>query len=92
MPALAAMTPLAFSSGVRAAIRLAAPRTLKDPVRCRFSAFRSSYHPARSLRECAGSMGVLSARWAIVLCARRTSSNVTDGFIVDPLCCCLFQP
>ena len=35
-----AITPRAFSSGVSCEILKAAPRTLKEPVTCRFSGFR----------------------------------------------------
>jgi len=37
-PALAATTPAARSCAESVARRFAAPRTLKEPVRCRFSA------------------------------------------------------
>jgi hypothetical protein len=47
LPALAAVTPAARSSGESDAIVLTAPRILNAPVRCRFSAFRCTGRPAR---------------------------------------------
>src|SRR5215210_473895 len=46
LPALAATTPAARSAGLSSAIRLTAPRTLNEPVRCRFSAFSQTSRPA----------------------------------------------
>ena len=46
LPALAATTPAAISSGVNVEIRLYAPRTLNDPVRWRFSALSCTSRPA----------------------------------------------
>src|SRR3989475_8245667 len=40
LPALHVNTPCVRSSGVRSAMELPAPRTLNDPVGCRFSSFR----------------------------------------------------
>src|SRR5690606_23903947 len=45
LPADAAMTPRAFSSAVSEWILVSAPRTLNDPARCRFSAFRKTGSP-----------------------------------------------
>src|SRR6266536_209220 len=45
LPALAATTPAASSSVLSVATRLKAPRTLKEPVRWRFSAFRWTSRP-----------------------------------------------
>src|SRR5713226_10148021 len=39
-PALQVYTPLFFASGPARAIALLAPRTLKEPVGCKFSSFR----------------------------------------------------
>jgi hypothetical protein len=47
LPALAATTPAARCASVSAAIRVTAPRTLNEPVLCRFSAFRTTSRPAR---------------------------------------------
>src|SRR6188474_102295 len=47
LPALAATTPAARSSAPSVAIRLTAPRTLKEPVRWRFSAFSQTSRPTR---------------------------------------------
>src|SRR3954470_5423947 len=46
LPALAATTPAARSSGVSVAILLTAPRTLNAPVRWRFSALSHTSRPA----------------------------------------------
>ena len=45
-PALAATTPAARSFSPSVAIVLYAPRILKEPVRWRFSAFRTTWRPA----------------------------------------------
>ena len=50
LPALAATTPRARSASDSLAIRKSAPRTLNDPVRCRFSHFRKTGPPI-SLRQ-----------------------------------------
>src|SRR6266496_684256 len=47
LPALAATTPAARCSVSSVAILLTAPRTLKDPVRWRFSPFSHTSRPAR---------------------------------------------
>jgi hypothetical protein len=47
LPALAATTPAARSASLSREMRLYAPRTLNEPVRCRFSAFRCTSRPAR---------------------------------------------
>src|SRR6266545_3004864 len=47
LPALAATTPAARCSVLRVATLLTAPRTLKEPVRCRFSPFSHTSRPAR---------------------------------------------
>ena len=47
LPALAATTPAARSSGVKVDNLLTAPRTLKEPVRWRFSAFSRTSRPQR---------------------------------------------
>ena len=48
LPALAATTPRARSASDSRAILVYAPRTLNDPVRCRFSHFRKTGPPACS--------------------------------------------
>ena len=48
-PAVAATTPAARSASVSELIVLTAPRALKEPVRCRFSAFSSTRRP--TMRE-----------------------------------------
>ena len=45
LPALAATTPAARSSGESVASVFMAPRILKEPVRCRFSALSSTSRP-----------------------------------------------
>ncbi|CAM5733841.1 hypothetical protein STENM223S_02950 [Streptomyces tendae] len=50
LPALAATTPAARSSGSSPAIRTYAPRSLKEPVRWRFSHFSSTGAPTRADR------------------------------------------
>ena len=47
LPALAATTPAARSDSVMVASLFTAPRTLKEPVRCRFSAFSQVFRPIR---------------------------------------------
>src|SRR5262249_13058419 len=46
LPALAATTPAARCESVSTAILVTAPRTLNEPVRCRFSALRTTSRPA----------------------------------------------
>src|SRR4051795_6428301 len=46
LPALAATTPAARSTSAMTASLLTAPRSLNDPVRWRFSAFRDTSRPA----------------------------------------------
>src|ERR671918_1108917 len=62
LPALAATTPAERSSGVRLAIVLTAPRILKAPVRCRFSALSSTSRPARRDSVSDGKTGVTRTR------------------------------
>src|SRR5579862_1258938 len=50
LPALAATTPAARSSADIVASLLTAPRILNEPVRWRFSAFRTTGRPTRALR------------------------------------------
>ena len=45
LPALAATTPARRSASESVAILLTAPRILKEPVRCRFSAFSETSRP-----------------------------------------------
>src|SRR5436305_8741506 len=47
LPALAATTPAARSSAPSSDSLFTAPRTLNDPVRCRFSAFSQTLRPTR---------------------------------------------
>ncbi len=47
LPALAATTPAARSSSPSVESLLTAPRILKEPVRCRFSAFSVTDRPVR---------------------------------------------
>src|SRR6476646_6056182 len=47
LPALAASTPVARSASPRVISLLTAPRTLNEPVRWRFSAFRHTVRPTR---------------------------------------------
>src|SRR5512133_4339744 len=61
LPALAATTPAARSSGVSVDSLLTAPRTLNEPVRCRFSAFSSTLRPTRRENVSERKIGVSSA-------------------------------
>src|SRR3954451_3633045 len=60
LPALAATTPLAQESPSAASLA-ATPRTLNEPVRCRFSALSKTVPPARSLNVRVESTGVRRA-------------------------------
>ena len=61
LPALAATTPALRSSDVREWIVLTAPRILKAPVRCRFSAFNWIVRPASRDSVSEGYTGVTRA-------------------------------
>ena len=80
LPALAATTPAASSSALRAAIRFWAPRSLNDPVRCRFSALSRTGAPTRSEISPAEVTGVILTRPRIVSAARSMSSGTTSRF------------
>ncbi len=79
LPALAATTPAARSSGESPAIRTYAPRSLKEPVRWRFSHLRWTGAPTSSERWRLPSIIVTLATPASIFCAPRTSSSVTLG-------------
>src|SRR5262245_62138229 len=61
LPALAVTTPAFRSSSVRVAILLTAPRTLKAPVRCRFSALSRTSRSQRVDRVSDPKTGVTRA-------------------------------
>src|SRR5436305_3814234 len=61
LPALAATTPAARCSGSRLESLTYAPRTLNEPVRCRFSALRSTGRPASRDSVSDGKTGVTRA-------------------------------
>ena len=77
LPAEAPTTPAAQPSSPRAVSFAPAPRTLKEPVRCRFSAFSATMPPARSENVRVERMGVRRAVVATPARAARTSSAVT---------------
>src|SRR5262249_18749092 len=60
-PALAATTPAARSPADSVDNLFTAPRTLKDPVRCRFSAFSRTSRPTRRENVSDKKIGVASA-------------------------------
>src|SRR5262249_16611363 len=60
-PALAATTPAARSSRDSVDSLFTAPRTLKDPVRCRFSAFSRTSRPTRREKVSERKIGVSPA-------------------------------
>ena len=77
LPALPATTPARASSPSAASLAVA-PRTLKEPVRCRFSAFRTTSPPpvsSASVHEL--STGVTRATSSTASRTRVTSSAVT---------------
>ena len=77
LPAEAPTTPAAQPSSPRAVSFAPAPRTLKEPVRWRFSAFSATTPPARSENVRVESIGVRRAVVATPGRAARTSSAVT---------------
>ena len=77
LPADAATTPLAQPSSPSAASLAATPRTLKDPVRWRFSAFSATVPPARSENVRVESIGVRRATVSTAVRAALTSLAVT---------------
>ena len=77
LPAEAATTPRAQPSSPSVASLLATPRTLKDPVRWRFSAFSATVPPARSENVRVDSIGVRRATVWTAARAARTSLAVT---------------
>src|SRR5215212_8865767 len=77
LPADAATTPRAFSSSERRDIRVYAPRTLKDPVRWRFSHLRKTGLPVSAESHRDPSIGVRRARGLIVSAACSMSSIET---------------
>src|SRR4051794_9181142 len=83
LPALAATTPRAFSSGDSRLIRVYAPRILKEPARCRFSHLRYTGPPTRSDSARLYSSGVGRTTPASTSRAARTSSSVTGNVVID---------
>src|SRR5579883_640277 len=61
LPALAATTPAARSSGPSSESMLTAPRILNEPVRWRFSAFRTTSRPTSRESEAEPNTGVTCA-------------------------------
>src|SRR4051794_18053538 len=74
LPADAATTPRAFSSGERRDIRVYAPRILKEPARWRFSHLSFTGLPVRAESQRDSSMGVRRAIAVISSAARSMSS------------------
>ena len=79
LPALAATTPAARSSGSSPAIRTYAPRSLKEPVRWRFSHLKWTGAPTSRDRYRLPSIAVTRDTPESIFCAPRTSSSVTGG-------------
>jgi hypothetical protein len=80
LPAEAQTTPAAQPASPSAASFAAAPRTLKDPVRWRFSALRTTSPPARSEKVRDERTGVRRAIVSTTGRAATMSSLVTVGF------------
>ncbi len=78
-PALAATTPAARSTGERPEMRTYAPRSLNDPVRCRFSHLNWTGAPTRADRWRLPSSGVTRETPESIFCAPRTSSRISGG-------------
>src|SRR5688500_1227180 len=79
LPALAAITPAARSAALSEAIVFTAPRILKAPVRCRFSALSWTVRPHRRERVSDPKTGVTCAIPAIR--ARAASSSLSVGAV-----------
>src|SRR2546425_7615371 len=77
LPALAATTPRFRSSGVSSANLLAAPRSLNDPVRCRFSSLKWIRAPQSSLNGSESGHGVTPTMPRMRSRAARTSCRVS---------------
>ena len=77
LPAEAAITPFLHPSWPSASSFAATPRTLNDPVRCRFSAFNATVPPARSENVRVESIGVRRATVSTAARAALTSRAVT---------------
>ena len=71
------MTPFVQPSSPSASSFAATPRTLKEPVRCRFSAFSATIPPARSENVRVESIGVRRATVSTAARAALTSRAVT---------------
>gem|GEM_PF-3962245 len=72
LPPLTATTPAPRSAVPRASSRLAAPRTVNDPVRCNTSSLAVTGTPSRSARPGAGTVGVRRTYGAI----RRAAASI----------------
>ena len=79
LPALAATTPRLRSSGVSSANLFAAPRSLNEPVRCRFSSLKCTRAPQISLNGSESGHGVTATMPRMRSRAARTSCRVTIG-------------
>src|SRR6516165_8522633 len=92
LPALAATTPRARSASDSLAILAYAPRTLNDPVRCRFSHLRYTGPEtvSDSTREC--SMGVSEITSWVSLRAAVTSSGLTVPGVMSTALQCATHP
>src|SRR4051795_10676609 len=77
LPALAATTPAARSDASRRASLLTAPRSLKEPVRWRFSAFRDTSRPA--MRENVSDPNPGVTRTAAPTRSRAASTSASSG-------------
>ena len=79
LPALAATTPRLRSSGVSSANLFAAPRSLKEPVRCRFSSLKWIRAPHSSLNGSESGQGVTATIPRMRSRAAMTSCRVIIG-------------
>src|SRR5262245_4195787 len=88
LPALAATTPRARSASESREILLKAPRTLNEPVRCRFSHFRKT-GPAKaseSTREWSTGVSEITS-WTIFRCAVTSSGLTPPGVVATEEVC-----
>src|SRR5262245_51164053 len=80
LPALAAITPASRSAGERLATVLTAPRILNEPVRCRFSAFRTTSRP--TWREIVSEPYTGVSRASAPIRARAASTSARVGVVL----------
>lgn len=84
------MTPRRRSSGLRSSILLRAPRSLNDPVICRFSSLKKIEFPVKAEKVWDLSHGVRSMRSPMRARAASMSARVTIASVSrfeDPRIC-----